>query len=76
MIVSLTGLSTWVRDEGGVPSFTQQQAGAAVCLLRVKAGGVRQPVCVCQCVQVCLQEVCYQILHDGRMQMGRDVPSR
>lgn len=33
-------------------------------------------VCVCQCVQVCLQEDCYQMLYDGRMQMGRGVPSR
>lgn len=58
-----------------MPSFTQvsQQAGAA-------AGGVkrrvRQLVCVCQGAQVCLQEDYYQMLHDGRMQMGRNVPGR
>lgn len=54
MIVSLTGLSTWVRDEGGVPSFTHQQAGAAACLLRVKAGGVKRwGKAASVCVSVC-----------------------
>lgn len=59
-----------------MPSFTQvsQQGGAATCLLRMKAGGVKRRVC--SCVQVCLQEDYYQMLHDGRMQMSRDVPDR
>lgn len=38
--------------------------------------GKAASVCVCWCVQACLQEDYYQILHNGRMQMGRDVPGR